>query len=157
MITELHEKAVLETLSQKTATTPEQVSTVLGDLLSIDFGSLSWSEVFTLRKSGFANDYRDRVAEWALAHQDSDIDLLTSSLNTFIRDSVFELIGDTEPNLRETILSGIGGNLPSPIIVNPISMFSAARDAKKAHSLKSKYGWLYFVQRGHAAAKRNAK
>jgi len=156
-VTELHERAVLETLSLKSPSSPEQISTVVGNLLSFDFGALSWADIFELRKSGFADDYRSRVADWVLAHQESNIEDITKALESFIRDSVFNLIGETEPNVRETVLSGIGGNLPSPIVINPISMFSAIRDAKKAHSLKSKYGWLYFVQRGRAAVKGNAK
>lgn len=158
LLTELHERAVLETLRRKPPSSAERISTVIGNLNSFDFGTLSWADIFTLRNSGFVDDYRKQVADWVLAHTgDGSTEGVTQSLEKFIQDSVFELIGATEPRVRETILSGIGGNLPSPVGLNPISVFSAIRDAKNAHSLKSKFGWLYFVQRGRAAAKRGAK
>ncbi len=155
LFTELHEGALLYTLSERIGNLANVVTT-LSNLSTFDFGDLSWADIFNLRKSEFVKEFRHRLAQWALDYAASpDSVSFQRELTTFITEAKFDLIGDTAPKTRETVLSGIGGNIPFPFLVNPIGVYSSIQSIRHAHTLKNKYGWLFFIQRARHASKPN--
>ena len=147
LLSEIHEQAVLATYGER-APNPDAIVRQIADLSTFDFAQLSWQDIFRLRQSGFLTDFRRQIAEWAVTYGQADnLDEFQHSLTQMVEDAKFELIGKIEPNVRETVLAGLGGNLPSPIGVNPISLFGAVKDAVEQHRLKKVFGWLFFVQR----------
>ena len=155
LLSEIHEQAVLATYGTGTPN-PETVVRTLGDLNTFDFAQLPWQDIFRLRQSGFADDFRNKIAEWSVSYaQADDHAAFQRSLKQLIEDAKFQLIGAVEPNVREAVLSGIGGNLPSPIGVNPIGLFGSAKDVAKQTRLKKTFGWLFFIQRCRKEASNN--
>ncbi len=153
LFSEYHEAAILATLSTKVRS-PHKTVTIISDLNTFDFADLSWKDIFILRKSDFVGDFRSRLAEWVLEHSSaSDSATFADKVNSFIEEAKFRLIGDTAPALRKTILAGLGGMLPSPFGVNPISLFSTLGGIKREHDLKKKYGWLFLIQRSRQMTK----
>lgn len=147
LLTEIHEKAVLATYGDRHSN-PDTIIRQIGDLNTFDFAALNWQDIFRLRESGFVTDFRKKVAEWALSFRTADnADDFQNSIANMMEDAKFELIGKVVPNMRQTILGGIGGNLPSPIGVNPISLFSSLKNTVEQHRLKKEFGWLFFIQR----------
>ncbi len=147
LLSEIHEQAVLATFGTPTPN-PDSVLRRVADLNTFDFAQLSWSQIFRLRESGFVTDFRKKIAEWVMKYgMSDDLASFQQSLAKMVDEAKYDLIGAVEPNVRGTILSAIGGNLPSPIGVNPISLFGSVRDTMKQHSLKKKFGWLFFIQR----------
>lgn len=147
LLSEVHEAAAIATYGLKTGN-PERIVKTLSDLNMFDFASLSWSDLIKLKNDRFLCDFRSFIADWTLKyseHQDtSSFEVL---LSRFIQDAQFDFIEKKQPNLTKTILSGIGGNIPVPTIVNPISVYSSIESALKEHDLQKKFGWLFFVQR----------
>lgn len=153
LFSEYHEVAILATLSTKVKN-PYEVATIVSDLNTFDFANLSWRDIFALRKNGFVDEFRSKIAEWVVERSSAaDSESFVDKLNSFIEEAKFRLIGDTAPALRKTVLAGIGGNLLSPFGINPISVYSAIEAVKREHDLKKKFGWLYFIERARRWAK----
>jgi hypothetical protein len=155
LLSEIHEQAVLTTYGKGTPN-PESIIRRVGNLNTFDFAQLSWLNIFRLRESGFVTDFRKKVSEWVISYgMSDDVSAFEQTLARMVDDAKYELIGETEPNVRAAVLSGIGGNLPSPIGVNPISLFGSIRESVRQHRLKKKFGWLFFIQRCRKIASNN--
>ena len=145
LLTPLHAEAVRNTWGTNPSN-PAAVSELATQCLGFDFSQLSWVDIVRLRESGFANDYRKIVAEWALAGGQDDRAEIKNQIAEAIKYAQASIIRSAEPNLSKTALSAFGSLAPVP---NPLSaahgVISGVRDLLRTHQLKKRYGWLFFV------------
>ncbi len=153
LFSELHEAAVLAVHGMRTRT-DQTVVKIVSDLNTVDFGALTWGDVFKLRSSGFVHEFRSKLLEWAEEYTDArDVADFEGGLNSFIDDAKFEIIGKSEPAIGKSILAGIAGAVPLPTPINPVGVAMSVVDAAKQRSLKKDYGWLFFIQRARALSR----
>jgi hypothetical protein len=112
------------------------------DILVPDFDALSWGEVIDLRNDKYLKAFREVIFELASTNKDLD-----SSLVTKVQSDLWNLVSDSKPNLAKTFLTGIIGNLPSPIILNPIGIGAVLKDTYDAKQLEEKYGHVFFMHK----------
>ncbi|MFW6046601.1 MAG: hypothetical protein ACOCP4_02280 [Candidatus Woesearchaeota archaeon] len=149
LYSEIHEQAFTATYGQKEVkTNSKKVITAVETINYFDFGSLTWDEIIELRKSQFANDFRKKVWEWTNEFN-SGVDNVEveNKIYRFIDDAKFDFIEERKPNQLKTSLTGILGNIPLPIPVNPISIASAIDQSVIDNKAKKEFGWLLFIQK----------
>ena len=149
LFSQIHEEAFKFTMD---IVEPKIVNNLINQIEQInyfDFGNLSWNEIIELRQSNFVQDFRRFVNEWFTMYKTSDFDKLDfeSRLEKFINDSKFSFIEENTPNLKRSILSGILGNLPLPIPLNPVSIVETINSIENQYNMIDKYGWLMFIQK----------
>jgi hypothetical protein len=71
---------------------------------------------------------------------------LDDALQKRIQDDLWQLAADVRPNIRQSVLAGIGSNLPSPIFVNPIGVGLALKEIWDARERENQYGHVFFIQ-----------
>jgi hypothetical protein len=112
-----------------------------GGLLVPDFDSFSWDEVLELREDRHVKSFRKAV--YKLMGSGAPLD---TTLQQGVQNDLWRLAADVRPNVRQSVLAGIGSNLPSPIIVNPIGVGLALKDIKDSIERENKYGHVFFIQ-----------
>jgi len=147
LYTELHEAAVLATLKE-TMVSDRTVISQIEEINHFDFAELSWQEILELRESDFADDFRKIVSEW-VAEFSSSSSLIEcqARLDRFIDDAKFDFIERNKPNLKKTVMGGILGNAPSPIVINPLGIASSIKRVHFESKLKKDFGWLLFINK----------
>lgn len=110
------------------------------DLLVPDFDSLSWGEIIDLRQDKYLKAFRNVVFGIATTSEDLDPALVSK-----VQGDLWGLVSDAKPHMAKTFLSGFLGNLPSPIILNPIGIASAVKDIHDAKKLEERYGHVFFI------------
>lgn len=112
-----------------------------GGLLVPDFDSFSWDEVLELREDRHVKSFRKAV--YKLMGSGAPLD---ATLQQGVQNDLWRLAADVRPNVRQSVLAGIGSNLPSPIIVNPIGVGLALKDILDNRERENKYGHVFFIQ-----------
>lgn len=112
-----------------------------GGLLVPDFDGFSWDEVLELREDKYVKAFRTAIYELMKSGAS-----LESDLQHKVQNDLWELAADVRPNVRQSVLAGIGSNLPSPIIVNPIGLGLALKDIRDNRLRESRYGYVFFIQ-----------
>lgn len=112
-----------------------------GGLLVPDFDSFSWDEVLELREDKYVIAFRTAVYELMKGGTSFD-----SALQQKVQADLWGLADDVRPNVRQSILAGIGSNLPSPIVVNPIGVGLALKDISDNRIRENRYGHVFFIQ-----------
>lgn len=101
----------------------------------VDFGDLSWEDVFALRKSRFWRNFRARMEDIAASEVDP-------SAGTW--SDLWRYVGETFPKLGKASIVAMVTCLPFPGA--PIAGFAAsARDVADAMRTRDDFGWLYFL------------
>ncbi len=153
LFSDIHEQAIRATIGSRAPFYNKIVQTT-GEINYFDFSQLTWENIMELRKSEFLKIFRNKIIEWTNEYsKEEKPEKYSANLKIFIEDAKFKFIDINSPQTRQSILTGICGNLPSPIIINPISLLSSISDAKKAITLKKDYGWLVFIQRAYSKLK----
>ncbi|MBU2641460.1 MAG: hypothetical protein KJ889_06635 [Gammaproteobacteria bacterium] len=112
-----------------------------GGLLVPEFDCLSWDEILELRQDRSVKSFRKAVYE--LMGSGVPLD---DALQKRIQEDLWRLAGDVRPNVRQSVLAGIGSNLPSPIFVNPIGVGLAFKEIWDARERENQYGHVFFIQ-----------
>jgi hypothetical protein len=144
LLSELHQSAIVNAFQQRMPD-PDLVLTSVSKITSFDFAQLTWEQIFYLRRHKFTKEFRIKVKEWierCLAVKDTDT--FVKSLDSYIKDTMFELIGKTQPHPKATAIKGLLGIVPIPL--NPLTFVSPIYDTVKELKLISEYSWLYFIQ-----------
>lgn len=111
-----------------------------GGLLVPDFDCFSWDEVLELREDRYVKSFRTAV--YKLMGSGAPLD---TTLQHQVQTDLWGLAADVRPNVRQSVLAGIGSNLPSPI-VNPIGVGLALKDIWDSRKRENKYGHIFFIQ-----------
>jgi len=102
----------------------------------IDFGSLPWETVLSLRSSAHIHDFRQLIRELEL--------LPAGAIQKRWTRDVEEMAVLGKPSLLKIMVGGILGNLPiAPI--NPLSVGQSFMDYFRGEETLRRYGWVYFV------------
>lgn len=101
----------------------------------VDYGSLPWRDVLQLRSSAFIDEFRSRLRDLA----DGERTVMSA-----LWADLWNFAAENKPAPMKTIITGILGNLPLPV-VNPVSIADSALAAWKAIHQQGGYGWLYFI------------
>lgn len=117
-----------------------------GGLLVPEFDCLSWDEILELREDRRVKSFRQVVYE--LMGSGVPLD---DALQKRIQDDLWGLAADVRPNIRQSVLAGIGSNLPSPILVNPIGVGLALKEIWDARERERESIWTCFFHPKHAA------
>lgn len=153
LYTELHRDAYFATYENKTNLS-ERVLNKVCTLNLIDFGKLTWEQIIELKNSQFINDFRIKLFEWINEYNATDDESsFENSVEKYIKESNFKFLSQNTPKLGSNITTGILGNLPSPIIVNPVSIYSFIKQIKKDVQTKKDFGWLFFIQEVYSKSK----
>jgi len=113
-----------------------------GGLLIPDFDTFTWDEILELRDDKYVKAFRNAVYELM-----GSSNFLDSSLQQRVQTDLWSLANDARPNVRQSVLAAIGSNLPSPLIVNPISVGLALKDIRDNRERDNKYGHVFFIQK----------
>lgn len=147
LFSELHEQALRATLNSGIKANDKVIKST-GNINYFDFANLSWESIIELRNSEFTKNFRIKIIELAEKYSNEDNpDQFSNDLTDYIEDSKFDFIGKKIPKTRQSILTGIGSNLPSPILINPIGVASSISDINKNKKIKNEFGWLIFIQK----------
>lgn len=112
-----------------------------GGLLVPDFDNFSWDEVLELREDKYVKAFR--IAIYELMKGGASLD---DALQQKVQADLWELAADMRPKVRQSILAGIGSNLPSPVVVNPIGVGLALRDIRDNRIRENRFGHVFFIQ-----------
>jgi len=145
LLTDLHKIDLIEK-SGFSGVGTQSISQTTTSINSFDFANLKWDQIIKLRESEFVNDYRKKMYEWAEDLQLHDATKIESIINDYIKESLFDVLSEVIPDRSYSWLSAIGANIPSPLIINPIGVYSSVSDLMKNRRLKNKFGWLFFIQ-----------
>jgi hypothetical protein len=119
------------------------VEMILGGIPRV--GELSWNQIVELRAHPKYEMFRQKCFEVAAlldaGHRDDASRLLTDAINTSLRKVALAV----RPAIGITAIKGVLGNIPLPIPVNPLSIWSSAESIHREHKLERAHGWLYFV------------
>lgn len=155
LFTEFHEAAAKATLGIGTPSHDSVVRSV-GQVNTLDFGSLTWDQVMELRRSGYCASFRKWANDWVSEYRDTgDAQKFEERLRRATEEAKFALIGQLEPSITKSVLGAIVGNLPIPI-ANPYSIVSGLNLVKQSIERKRDYGWLFFVQHAFKAVHEEA-
>lgn len=113
-----------------------------GGLLIPDFDAFTWDEILELRDDKYVKAFRNAV--YVLMGSNTSLD---SSLQQRVQTDLWSLANDVRPNVRQSVLAGIGSNLPSPLLVNPIGISLAWKDIHDNRERDKKYGHIFFIQK----------
>lgn len=149
LFSEIHEQAFIATYKKDIcATNEKKIINSIETINHFDFGILSWDEIIILRKSGFANDFRDKIFEWTEDYKNgTNNTAVEEKIDKFIDDSKFDFIEKRKPNLIKSLLTGILGNISVPTIINPISLHSSLEQIINDKKTNKEFGWLLFIQK----------
>lgn len=142
LFSDLH-KEVIRFATNKVNNEAQEIELItrLETLSIADFAKISWPKIFELRKSEFLANFRHRLSEIANVQASS-----SKNIDIEVFSDLWNLMADFRPDLPRSYFTAILGNLPLPIILNPVSLLAAVKDIKKQHTLKKQYGWLFFIQ-----------
>lgn len=147
LFTPAHEEAALATFGQKTANADAVLQTI-SEVGTLDLAALSWAQIFTLRKSGFLQDFRSRIAEWMDLYVETPVSAdFQAALSRMTTDALFTLVGETSPNLPLSVLSAVVGILPG---LGAVSAAKTLLDLSSERDRQLRNGWLYFIQKARA-------
>ncbi|MFQ6334005.1 hypothetical protein [Methylophilus sp. 3sh_L] len=112
-----------------------------GDLLIPNFDSYSWDEILELREDRHIKAFR-KVAVDAMEGSKP----LDTAIEQRVMSDLFRLARDVKPDVTHAVLNGVGSNLPSPLMVNPLAIALSMKDVKDNMDRDKKYGHVYFIQ-----------
>ena len=136
LVTPLHTR-VMKALGREWNGDPFPEILELAEKRIVDYGVLPWREILKLRRSSFVDEFRDRMKTMRSESEGSVMNALWSDLWRFAQEN--------RPSPRRTLLSGVLGNLPLPLVLNPVSVAQSVRDVWRANHQEGSFGWLYFV------------
>ena len=157
LFSEIHEQAFMATYKKDiNATKEKNVISAIETINHFDFGTLSWNDIVILRKSGFVNDFREKIFEWTEEYKNGvDNNEVEKKIDKFIDDAKFDFIEKRKPNLIKSFLTGILGNIPLPIPLNPISLYSSGEQTLSDKRVNATFGWLLFIQKARKTVMNN--
>lgn len=149
LFSEIHEQAFTATYGlNETKTKSKKVITAVETINYFDFGSLTWDEIIVLRKSEFVNEFRKKVWEWTNEFNSEVNNIeVENKISKYIDDAKFDFIEKRKPNQLKSTLTGILGNIPLPIPINPVSIVSAIEQAVADNKAQKEFRWLLFIQK----------
>ena len=112
------------------------------DFLIPSFDELTWDEIIDLRTDKNIESFRSVVFEVAQENPKS----LDQALISKVHSDLWSLASEVKPNITGTLLTGFIGNLPSPILLNPVGVGAAIKDSYQAKKRIEKYGHVFFIQ-----------
>ncbi|WP_183564733.1 hypothetical protein [Mucilaginibacter sp. SP1R1] len=149
LFTELHRDAYFATY-HNSASTPERVLEKVCSVNYFDFGKLSWTQILELKRSHFLKDFRAKFLEWLTEfEQTHDLEKFEHDIDRYIRSSTFKFLEANRPAVITDSLTGILGNVPLPIPLNPVSIYSSFMSVRKDILQRNKFGWLFFIQEAY--------
>lgn len=149
LFTELHRDACIATFDKDTNMLERSLNKVCS-LNYFDFGKLSWRQLLELKRSDFLKDFRIKFFEWIAEFETKgDLNNFENNINRYLRDSNFEFLNANKPKLAKNMALGILGNVPLPIPINPISIYSSIMTIREDILKRKQFGWLFFIQEAY--------
>ena len=111
-------------------------------LLIPNFDELCWEQIIELRADNYIEAFRSMVFETAIDNPAS----LDEALIKKVQSDLWNLASEVKPSITKTALTGFLGNLPSPLILNPVGVGAAIYDTYRAKKRADKYGHVFFIQ-----------
>lgn len=157
LFSEIHEQAFTATYGKnETMSENKKVISAIESINHFDFGVLTWDEIIILRKSEFIKDFRKKITEWTHDYTNSlNNKDFECGIEKFIDDAKFDFIDRHKPNRIKSTLTGIAGNIPLPIPINPVSILSSINQVRKESKTKKDFGWLLFIQKARKTTPNN--
>ncbi|NRD31561.1 MULTISPECIES: hypothetical protein [unclassified Shewanella] len=112
------------------------------DLLIPNFDALSWDQIIELRGDKYIEAFRSMVFETVIDNPTS----VDKALVSQVQKDLWDLASEVKPSITKTFLTGFLGNLPSPLILNPIGIGAAINDTYQAKQRADRYGHVFFIQ-----------
>jgi len=139
-------KGMINSVFNSNKNTGEELIKEVSEIKLIDFGVLSWNQIYELRENDFAGDFRVKIKEWLIEFADEgDASIINSKIKKYIIDADANFYKMYTPNSKLTTIKAILGNTPFPLPVNPVSVISGIDDVRKDIKNKNEFGWMHFV------------
>lgn len=123
---------------------PEHTSEILSIALP-DLKDYSWDKIMDLRNNTFFDNFRDKISIFNESTNKGDIQLSKEIFEEIKNKDMIEMLQIMRPSPNTKIIKGIASNIPSPIGINPVSVYTAIEDVRKDLEVKNKFGWVYFL------------
>lgn len=108
--------------------------------------SLTWEQVLETKNHDYFKHFRGKMID------------IQNELNRGDKNSVFEIVNDIKMmemeeliikqkpvSTTKSVLKGIASNVPLPIPINPIAIYTDVKQIIEDRDIMKKYGWLYFL------------
>ena len=129
---------ILDLKNQSSNKNFSDYSTTLKLVIS-DLTEVPISEIYKFRKTDNIKSVFTFVSE--LRREKGDVS--DEGIINEINEHIYKLTLSLKPSSVKQTVMGVLGNLPSPIIVNPISVFSLLMDTKKSIEINKKYAFVF--------------
>jgi len=134
-------KDVIFSVFNANKNTGEELINEISKIEMVDFGALNWKEIYELRKSGFAKDFRIKIKEWLLEFEnDRDVELINSKIKAYIDDSKLDLRLRNRPDASRTIFTAILSKISFSF-----SLLLKGKQINDQIKQKKDFGWLHFI------------
>lgn len=106
------------------------------DVFVPELPKLSMKELLSLKNSRFYEAFREYT---------NQVNSVSVDEIAMLREALLELARQVIPDVKGAVVRSFFGNIPSPLLVNPVSVISSAEATYKELSLKKQHGWLFFL------------
>jgi hypothetical protein len=122
-----------------------------GNFLSVmsghmsDPSKLSWEEVIDLREHKYVAGFRDKIRQLSGLVKANDEKQVMGLLAEMYDRDLKEIARITRPSRGRALLKAVAGNLPLPLLMNPVSATLSLVDIGQDRRMDEQFGWLYFL------------
>lgn len=108
--------------------------------------SLTWEQVLETKNHDYFKQFRRKMID------------IQNEVNKGDKNSVFEIVNDIKMmemeeliikqkpvSTTKSVFKGIASNVPLPIPINPIAIYTDVKQIIEDRDIMKKYGWLYFL------------
>ncbi|MBU8546353.1 MULTISPECIES: hypothetical protein [Roseomonadaceae] len=110
-----------------------------------DLSSVSWRDILALRRRHSLSTLRTVVRD-VYDCAAGDLMFAQKSFKALQASVYDEIIDKYRPNLIQAVLEGIASNIPTGMLISPISAALAVKSASIEALKERKYGWVYLLR-----------
>jgi hypothetical protein len=110
-----------------------------------NFSDLSWERAIELREHQYLSSFRSKLRAVQQAVKTQSASDVASMITDLEGHDLKEIARLTKPSMKSTVVKAVLGNIPLPIPLNPVSVYSSSTEIANARKMTRQFGWLYFL------------
>ncbi|MFG0242240.1 MAG: hypothetical protein ACF8R9_05575 [Phycisphaerales bacterium JB054] len=115
------------------------------DALVPNLADIPWERIFELREHPHIEACRQRLADLDAANVKCDVRDVAALADEILHRDLVALAHLVRPRLKRAVTVGFFSSLPSPLLLNPVSVASSAAEISRHSHIAREYGWMYFM------------